>query len=87
MESVATARMSSKGQIVIPEAVRTRLGLEPGDQFVVLGEDDVIILKAIETPSMGDFEPLVRRARQQARGAGMKRSDIAKALSRVRKRK
>ena len=87
MEPVATTRMSSKGQIVIPEAVRTRLGLEPGDQFVVLGEDDVIILKAIETPSMRDFDPMIRKARQQARSAGMKRSDIAKAVARVRKRK
>ena len=87
MEPVATTRMSSKGQIVIPEAVRKRLGLEPGDQFMVMGEDDVIILKTLETPSMRDFDRLVAKARQQARSAGMKRSDIAKAVARVRARK
>ena len=86
MESLATTRMSSKGQIVIPEAVRKKLGLEPGDQFMVLGEDDVIILKTIETPSMRDFDRLIDKARQQAKSTGMKRSDIAAAIAQVRNR-
>ena len=86
MQSVATTRMSSKGQVVIPETLRKRLGLEPGAQFVVVGEDDVIILKTIKTPSMRDFDRMVRKARQQARQVGMKRSDIARALARVRER-
>ena len=40
MTSIATTRLSSKGQIVIPEEVRKALGLEPGAQFVVMGADD-----------------------------------------------
>ena len=86
MESVATTRMSSKGQVVIPESVRQRLGLEPGTQFVVVGEGDAIILKTIEAPSMRDFDDLIRKAREQAKRAGMKRSDIARAVDRVRGR-
>jgi AbrB family looped-hinge helix DNA binding protein len=85
MEKYATTRMSSKGQVVIPEEVRTRLKLEPGAQFVVVGKDDVVILKTIEQPSMAEFDALVREARRQARAAGMKRSDITKALSRARR--
>lgn len=86
MEPLATTRMSSKGQVVIPEEVRTRLGLETGVQFVVLGENDVVILKKIATPSLRDFDAIVGRARRQARSAGMKPSDIAKAVARVRGR-
>ena len=84
MESVATTRMSSKGQVVIPESLRQQLGLESGTQFIVMGEDDVIILKTIQTPSMRDFDRMIAKARRQAKQAGMKRSDIAAAISRVR---
>lgn len=33
----ATTRMSSKGQIVIPETIRKRLNIQPGAQFIVVG--------------------------------------------------
>ncbi|MCK9365522.1 MAG: AbrB/MazE/SpoVT family DNA-binding domain-containing protein [Syntrophales bacterium] len=52
MENLATTKMSSKGQVVIPEDIRRRLNLKPGSQFMVLGEDDVVILKAILPPEM-----------------------------------
>jgi AbrB family looped-hinge helix DNA binding protein len=78
--------MSSKGQVVIPEEVRTRLGLESGAQFVVVGDGDVVILKAIQQPSMKEFDSLIKKARGQARASGMKRSDVAAAIGRVRGR-
>jgi len=55
MANLATTKMSSKGQVVIPEDIRKRLNLKAGSQFVVMGEDGVVILKAIEAPSMKDF--------------------------------
>ena len=45
MTNLATTKMSSKGQVVIPEDIRKRLKLKAGSQFVVVGEDDVVILK------------------------------------------
>ena len=87
MEALATTRMSSKGQVVIPEKIRGRLRLEPGVQFVVVGEGDVVILKTITPPSMDGFDNLIRRARQQARASGLKRSDIVKAIAKARSRK
>ena len=41
----ATTTSSSKGQVVIPEAIRERLGLKTGAQFVVVADRDVVILK------------------------------------------
>jgi len=78
--------MSSKGQVVIPEAIRKRLGLEPGVEFVVLGEGDTIVLKQISLPSMGEFDEVITQARQAALRAGLKRSDIAAAIEAVRSR-
>jgi AbrB family looped-hinge helix DNA binding protein len=86
MPNLATTKMSSKGQVVIPEGIRKRLGLKTGAQFVVVGEKDVVILKAISTPSMEDFDALIAEARRQAKKAGMKRSDIAAAVAKARGR-
>jgi AbrB family looped-hinge helix DNA binding protein len=87
MANLATTRMSSKGQVVIPEDIRKRLKLKSGSRFVVVGEGDVIILKTIAPPSMAEFEGLVAKARSQARKARLKRTDIANAISRVRRSK
>jgi len=87
MNTLATTRMSSKGQIVIPEAIRKQLNLKAGVQFVVVGEDDVVILKAIATPDMNTFDDLIQQARQQAKLAGLKRADIANAVLKARIRK
>jgi AbrB family looped-hinge helix DNA binding protein len=87
MDNLATTRMSSKGQVVIPEAIRKQLKLKAGAQFIVIGDDDVVILKAITPPNMDAFDRLIQRARQQARLAGLKRADIASAVSRARAKK
>lgn len=87
MSKAATTMMSSKGQIVIPENIRDRLGLKPGEQFVVVGKDDVVILKKIAPLSMADFDELITTARQQARKASMKRFDISTAVRAARGRR
>ena len=87
MTALATTKMSSKGQVVIPEDIRKRLGFKAGSQFVVVGEKDVVILKAISPPSMEQFDALIAEARKQATQADMKRSDIVAAIAKVRANK
>ena len=86
MKSVATTKMSSKGQVVIPENIRKRLKLTAGSRFVVVGKDDVIILKTIEPPSMQEFDGLINEVRQKAKKVGLKRNDISEAVSQARRR-
>ena len=86
MNTLTTTRMSSKGQVVIPEEVRSRMGLAPGAQFLVVAENDVVILKTIALPDMRDFDGVIQRARRQAKAVGMKPSDITKAVAEVRGR-
>ena len=86
MASTATTRLSSKGQVVIPEEIRKRLGLKEGDQFVVIGEKDAVILKTIVPPPVVHFVGLLTRARAAARKAGIRKSDVRAAIAKVRRR-
>ena len=87
MANVATTKMSSKGQVVIPEDIRKRLNLQTGAQFVVVGEKDVVILKSITPPSIEEFDSLIADARKKGKQAGLKKADIEDAINKVRGKK
>ncbi len=87
MANISATKMSSKGQMVIPEAIRKKLGLKSGDQFVVTGSRDIVVLKSISPLSLDEFDDLIAEARRQDRKAGMKRTDIKSALAKVRGKK
>jgi len=87
MVKPATTKLSSKGQVVIPEEIRKRLGLEPGAQFVVVGEGDVVVLKALNPPRMTDFKALLDKAAKSAEDAGLRPSDVDEAIREVRSSK
>jgi AbrB family looped-hinge helix DNA binding protein len=84
MVNIATTKMSSKGQVVIPENIRKKLKLKAGSQFIVVGENDVVILKSISPPSLDEFDGLIAKARKQGKQAGIKKSDIKDAVKKVR---
>lgn len=85
--NVDTTRMSSKGQVVIPESVRRSLGLEVGAQFTVIGSGDTIVLKLIAAPSRSEIQKVLKEVRSQVRRLGIKPVDVRKAIREVRRRK
>jgi len=85
MGTAATTTLSSKGQVVIPEEIRAQLGLEPGAQFVVIADRDVVIFKLLDPPSLKEFAALVRRARKVAKQTGMTSADITSAVKKSRR--
>jgi len=86
MADYATTKLSSRGQVVIPEKIRNQLGLSEGDQFVVIGEGDALILKTITPPKLEEFPKLLGEARSAAKAAGIKRAHLKSAIARVRQR-
>jgi AbrB family looped-hinge helix DNA binding protein len=82
-----TTRMSSRGQVVIPERIRAQLRLEAGTEFLVVAKDNVLIFQRLPSPSWEKFESLIREARRQARASGLKRGDVKRAIARVRDRR
>jgi len=87
MNTIATTKMSSKGQIVIPEEIRKALHLKTGTKFVVVGEGDVVVLKTITPPSPNEFKDMILKAREAAHEVGMTHGDIEKAITEVRSEK
>lgn len=86
MSQIATTKMSSKGQVVIPEDIRDKMGLHSGDQFLVLAEKDVVILKIVTRPSMNEYKSLIIKARKSAKASGMTIESIKSAIKVARKK-
>ena len=85
MEKLEVTSLSSKGQIVIPQGIRERLHLMPGEKFIVFGEDDTVVLKKLEVPSFKGFEKLLKKTREFAQKKSIKQKDIEGAIHEVRK--
>ncbi|MGA8857842.1 MAG: AbrB/MazE/SpoVT family DNA-binding domain-containing protein [Candidatus Bathyarchaeia archaeon] len=47
-------RISSKGQVVIPARVRSRLGIKPGSLFAILTrpESNIVVLKKVDNKTL-----------------------------------
>ena len=87
MSIIETTKMSSRGQVVIPENIRKRLGLKTGAQFIVVGDRDVVIFKSISPPSMAEFDQLLDKASEQAKAVGLKKNEIEDLVSLARAKK
>jgi AbrB family looped-hinge helix DNA binding protein len=86
MSQLATTKLSSKGQVVIPEEVRNSLDLHAGAQFLVVSDNkDTVVLKVISAPSMDEFDSLIKKARSDARRAGLTKSAVKDAIKAARK--
>ncbi len=87
---VETTKMSSKGQIVIPQDLREELDIEEGTLFAIMGTKDTIILKKLETPSkeslIKDLEDMAKQGRKRLESRGIKEKDINDLVHKARRR-
>ncbi len=88
---VETVKMSSKGQVVIPQDIRNEIEADEGTVFAVVGSRDTIVLKKISTPSkedlIKDLKKIAAEGRKRAEKLGMKESDVSDIIHKHRKRK
>jgi len=76
MAQVEITTVSQKGQVVIPQEIREKLGVKEGMKFAVYGSDGIIIFKRLEVPTAKDFERLVDSGTRFARQKGVKEKDV-----------
>jgi AbrB family looped-hinge helix DNA binding protein len=86
MNMLSTTKLSSKGQVVIPEDIRDKIGLETGAQFIVVADKDVVILKIIKQPNLKEFTSLVTKARRAAKKAGLTKASLKQTIKEARSR-
>lgn len=79
--------VSSKGQVVLPKAIRDEMDLDTGSKLVVFTDGKNILLKPISVPDLSEYESLMKESKKWAEKVGMKQSDIDDAVKSVRKRK
>lgn len=86
MENIEITSISSRGQIVIPQGLRNRMRIHEGEKFVVIGEDNTIVLKKLEMPSFKEVDKLLKKTRDFAKKKGIKASDVEEAIKQIRRK-
>jgi len=84
MRSPFTTRISSRGQIVIPDAIRKAHALEAGTSFLVLAQNDTIVLQRLQEPPWQVFDAMVKQAEKQGRYHDAAMQGITKLLKKFR---
>ena len=81
------ASMSSRGQIVLPISIRRKLNLGEGSQFLVISDDENILLKPVREPSLDEFYSLIEKAQETARKIGLTEEEINSTIKEMRAEK
>lgn len=81
--------VSGKGQVVIPQAIRERLGIGPKTKLLVYGYEDAVIMKKLELPDIGkELEAMYRRIdRRMAKYGELTQEEVEGEIQRYRTEK
>jgi AbrB family looped-hinge helix DNA binding protein len=81
--------VSSKGQVVIPQEIRRRLGITPKTKLLVYGYRDAVIMKKIEVPDVEKkLREMYRRiGKRIAKYGELTQEEIEEEIQRYRKAK
>ena len=86
---IEITKMTSKGQVVIPQDIRKDKGLKEGEKFLVYDIGDNIILKKIRNlenaEDMEEFEKVFSSMWQTAKAKGITKEDVAEEIKAYRK--
>lgn len=81
MVEVELIKMSSKGQLVVPQDIREIEKFRAGERFIALRIKDGVVFKRVELPNMkSEFEKISREVMRQFRKQKIKRKDVVEAV-------
>ncbi len=86
--AVEMIKMSSKGQIVIPQDIRAEICASEGTIFAVVSGKDSIVLKKVAMPSKEDLicelQKIAKEGAKRAEKLGIKEADVSNLVHRIR---
>lgn len=85
---VELTKVSQKGQVVIPQDIRKKLGIKTGTRLAVFGARDTVILKKIYIPSLEEeFLKVAEETIAIAKKRGVTDDDVQKEIEAYRAEK
>lgn len=84
MPEAEFTKVSSKGQVVIPQDVRESLGLREGTPMTVVVQRNTVLLKKIELPMVKSWKEVTKPFRGAATKTGFTEHDLDKLIAEVR---
>lgn len=86
MSDADLVKMSSKGQLVVPDSIRRSEDFQPGDRFVSLPVKDGVLFKKVQIPSKAEFEKLSVELRSHVRTKKVSPQKVDEAVKWARKK-
>jgi AbrB family looped-hinge helix DNA binding protein len=88
-EKPDVAVVSSKGQVVIPQRIREKLGIGPKSKLLVYGHQGAIIMKKLDVPDIAkELEALYKRVdKRMAKYGELSEKDINEIIQKYRRKK
>jgi AbrB family looped-hinge helix DNA binding protein len=84
--AIELTRLSQKGQVVIPNAIRKQLGLREGTRFLVVGIGHSIVLRKLEmSEEKKRLRELLDESRRKAEKVGFTAKEIEQLIRKTRK--
>ena len=82
-------KITSKGQVVIPQDIREGNMIKPGERFIVYDLEDSIVLKRIKNleaaKTIDEFEKAFRSTWETAKKRGVTNKDVKVEIAAYRK--
>ena len=85
---VSITKMSANGQIVISSDIRKALGLSPGDKFLVIGEENGILLRSLKKEDIKkELDQLLSEIGKEMDKGDITKEEVEKEIKKFRTEK
>ncbi len=83
MYAVETAKMSSKGQLVIPDTFRKNYGWKAGMTILLIGTADAIVMQPLQPPSESSVDRILSEAKTVGKGVAERVKKAESSLAKL----